>query len=166
MCELGLRAGAAGTKRLIGRNELRRGLKALSAAPTLSEPGESADGGDTNGGEEDGEEGKRGGEVVPVDSTATLTMVREGGPWSEQDIDDLLNGVAILGDGGATVEGGDPDGSGVKGNESGKDNANDLTDVEFRERLMVAIDKGGTKADREMAEAQRVQPLSERLQVM
>lgn len=165
-CDLGLRAGAAGTKRLVGRNELRRGLKALSAAPRVPPKRGRTDGGNKIADSGEGEEGQRGRDVAQEDFTGTLPMAWERGPWREQDVDDLLNAVAILGGGGATVEGGDADaGSGVGGNESGKDNANDLTDVEFRERLMVAIDEGGTSTDRDMAEAQRILPLAERLLV-
>ncbi|CAM9155421.1 unnamed protein product [Scytosiphon promiscuus] len=166
-CELGLRAGAAGTKRLVGRNELRRGLRALSAPSTLLAAEQISDGQGAKGGEEGGKGGQRGGEVGAADSAATLPMAGGGGRWSEQDLDNLLNGVTILGGGGAAVEGGDADGngeSGVKRNDIGKDIASDLTDVEFRERLMVAIDEGGMKADREMEEARRILPLSERLQ--
>ncbi|CAM9493322.1 unnamed protein product [Ectocarpus fasciculatus] len=168
MCELGLRAGAAGKKRLVGRTELRRGLKALSAAPKVAEappplPLEAIEG-TMNGGNEDkeGDRQERGG-------TAHSSEQRErrGGTWSEQDIDDLLGGVTILGGGGSGgFEGGeDANGTGRGGGVAGKDaTAADLTDVEFREQLLLAATEGGARADRDMAVADKILPLTERLQ--
>lgn len=70
MCELGLRAGGReGSKRLVGRQELKRGLKALSTALKSVKPGamEAAASGSAEG-------------------------------WSEQEVDDLLKGLGVGGD--------------------------------------------------------------------
>ncbi|CBN78026.1 hypothetical protein Esi_0082_0041 [Ectocarpus siliculosus] len=167
MCELGLRAGAAGNKRLVGRTELRRGLKALSAAPKVPEvppplPVEAVEG-ETNSGNGD-KEGDRQGRGATADSSEQ----RRGGTWSEQDIDDLLGGVTILGGGGSGgFDGGeDANGTGRGGGIAGKDGtaAADFTDVEFREHLLLAITEGAVRADRDMAVADKVLPLTERLQ--
>ncbi|CAM9723875.1 unnamed protein product, partial [Ectocarpus sp. 8 AP-2014] len=168
MCELGLRAGAAGNKRLVGRIELRRGLKALSAAPKVAEvppplPVEAV-AGETNTGNEDKEGGRQG-----RGGTADSSEQRRGGAWSEQDIDDLLGGFIILGGGGSGgFEGGeDTNGTGRGGGIAGKDGtaaAADLTDVEFREQLLLAITEGVVRADRDKAVADKVLPLTERLQ--
>lgn len=170
MCELGLRAGAAGKKRLVGRIELRRGLKALSAAPKVAEaspplPVEGVEG-EPNSGNED-KEGDRQGRGETADSSEQRE--RRGGAWSEQDIDDLLGGVTILGGGGSgDFEGGeDANGTGRGGGIAGKGaTAADLTDVEFREQLLLAITEGGVRADRDMAVAEKILPLTERLQVI
>lgn len=171
MCELGLRAGAAGKKPLVGRTELRRGLKALSAAPKVAEVPPplpvDADEGETNSGNED-KEGDRQGRGGTADSLEQRE--RRGGTWSEQDIDDLLGGVTILGGGGSGgFEGGeDTNGTGRGGGIAGKGGtaAADLTDVEFREQLLLAITEGAVRADRDMAVADKILPLTERLQVI
>ncbi|CAM9854802.1 unnamed protein product, partial [Ectocarpus sp. 12 AP-2014] len=169
MCELGLRAGAAGKKRLVGRTELRRGLKALSAAPKVAEvppplPVEAVEG-ETNSGNED-KEGDRQGRGGTTDSFEQRE--RRGGAWSEQDIDDLLGGVTILGGSGSGgFEGGeDANRTGKGGGIAAKDGtaAADLTDVEFREQLLLTITEGAVRADRDMAVADKILPLTERLQ--
>lgn len=163
MCELGLRAGAAGTKRLVGRNELRRGLKALSIALTEAPLAEAApeavpDGGGGGESGHQGREGEKGVEGVELAAAAKLQARRgrRGGGWSEQEADDLLNGVTILGSDG----GGSGGGNGGRGGHEA-----DLADVEFRERLMAAIADGAARVDRDMAAAQETLPLSEKLEV-
>ncbi|CAM9126272.1 unnamed protein product, partial [Laminaria digitata] len=135
-CELGLRAGGEeGARRLVGRNELRRGLKALSAA-TRSNAGIS--------------EQHRGG--------GTAGSVQEDA-WSEQDIDTLLYGLDLLssGEAGDVVSDGSGDDSPIK-------RSTELTDVEFREKMMLAIAEGGTKVDRDLSSRKSMLPLFERLQ--
>lgn len=121
---------------MVGRNELRRGLKALSAA-TRSNAGIS--------------EQHRGG--------GTAGSVQEDA-WSEQDIDTLLYGLDLLSSGGAgdVVSDGSGDDSPIKRN-------TELTDVEFREKMMLAIAEGGTKVDRDLSARKSMLPLFERLQV-
>lgn len=160
MCELGLRAGATGTKRLVGRKELKRGLKALLAAPRVP-PAGSGDGLSNSSGGETEAEGR------PKETAGVAGFGRRGEGWSEQEVDDLLNGVVILGGGliagDAEVNGGGGDGGG-RGGTGGSDA--DLIDLEFREKLMLAVVDGGTKADRDLEVAQEILPLSEKLQVM
>lgn len=164
MCELGLRAGASGTKRLIARNELRRGLKALSFALAEMPLAEGATGGGEDGG---GQEGRREGEqeaegaAEPAAAAAKVQAGRgrRGGGWSESEVNDLLSGVTLLGS--DVGDGGSSDGGG--GGRGGYEA--DLTDVEFRERLVAAIAGGGAKEDRDVAAAQEISPLAERLEV-
>lgn len=155
MCELGLRAGAAATKRLIGRTELRRGLKALSAALTELPPAEAASDGGTKDDLQEGRERENGeeGEEPAAAAKVRAGRGRRGGGWSEQDTDDLLGGINILGSDG----GGD---GGRGGYEA------DLADVEFRERLMAAVADGLARADRDVAAAQEILPLAEKLEVI
>lgn len=144
MCELGLRAGGAvGAKRLVGRNELRRGLRALCAAQSVrAAPAELA------AAVVDGE-----------DASATVTPgSRLGDGWSEQEIDQLLDGLAIgRGDAGRGAGGGD--------GAAGRDAA-ELSDDAFRDRLMLAASGAEEKADREMLAAIKILPLLERLEVL
>lgn len=146
MCEVGLRAGGAtGSRRLIGRSELKRGLKALSVAPgVLYAAIAAADSG--------------------CDSESSTTVIgRVGGEelpaWSEREIDDLLSGILVLGDGrGTSVDGG-------SGMEVSKDVAVELTDCDFREKLMLAISEDRSKAEQNMAVVKSMLPLCERLEV-
>lgn len=119
----------------MGRNELRRGLKALSAATR---------------------------------SNAGISELREGGTagspqddgWSEQDIDSVLYGLDMLTNGEAVdvaLDGG--------GDEAASKGNTELTDIEFREKMMLAIADGGTKIDRDLASRKSMLPLFERLQV-
>ena len=167
MCELGLRAGAAGTKRLVGRNELRRGLKALSTALTEAPPAEPSPGGggsggngsgDGGGGENGRPEGEKEGEGAEEADAPKVQAGRgrRARGWSEPEVDDLLGGLNILG---SEAGGGGGDG-GRGGSEA------ELTDVEFRERLMVAIQDGGARVDRDMAAAKEILPLAEKLEVI
>lgn len=119
----------------MGRSELRRGLKALSAA-TRSNAGIS----------EHRESG-----------TAASAQDDE---WSEQDIDSVLYGLDMLTSGEAVdvVVDEEGDDAASKGN-------TELTDIEFREKMMLAIADGGTKVDRDIASRKSMLPLFERLQV-
>lgn len=120
---------------MVGRNELRRGLKALSAA-TRSNAGisEHREGGAAASAQDDG--------------------------WSEQDIDNLLYGIDMLTSGEAVdvaLDGG--------GDEAASKGNTELTDIEFREKMMLAIADGGTKVDRDLSSRKSMLPLFERLQV-
>lgn len=138
MCELGLRAGgAAGAKRLVGRKELKRGLKALSAIPSADHA--------------DGHE----------ERVATPGSCRRVG-WSEQEVDELLDGLLLLcnEEAGGVVD----SGVGAGGNEASS-NIAELSDHDFRHKLMLSVVIGGGKVDRKMTAGKAVRPLFERLEV-
>lgn len=161
MCEVGLRAGAAGTKRLVGRKELKRGLKALLAAPRV--PPAGADDSLTKSGGGEAEEEEQAKEAAASRKLPAAGYRRRGDGWNEQDVDDLLNGLVMFG-GGAIAR--DADGNGGMGGDGAGGSDTDLIDVEFREKLMLAITDGGTKADRDLEVAHEILPLSEKLQVI
>ena len=120
----------------MGRNELRRGLRALSAA-TRSNAGIS----------EGGREG-------------TPTRPLQGDDWTEHDIDKLFYGLDMLSSGepvNVILDVGDEE-LAIRGNA-------ELTDKVFREKMMLVIVDGGTKVDRDLATSKSMLPLFERLQV-
>lgn len=167
MCELGLRAGGAGTKRLVGRKELKRGLKALLAAPRAPPVGTDEGLKKSGGGETE-----QVGQATEAAAAATAKLPsagcgRRGDGWSEQEVDDLLNGVILLGGGtiAGDANGNGGAGGGVAGDWAAGGDA-ELMDVEFREKLMLAISDGRTKADRDLEVAQEILPLCEKLQVV
>lgn len=131
MCELGLRPGGyEGTKRLVGRIELKRGLKALSAALTRTQA-EST--------ESKTQEGK-----------AEISKA-----WSEQEVDNLMQGVAMCRGEIVSGRGG--------GGDIGKDA--DFSEEAFREGLMLAFDDRGNTMDRDVADGLKVLHLCEKLEV-
>lgn len=120
----------------MGRNELRRGLKALSAA-TRSNAG-----------------------ISEGDRVGSPTRSPQGDDWSEHDIDKLFYGLEMLSSGEAVntiLDVGD-DELASRGN-------TELTDKEFREKMMLVIVDGGTKIDRDISTSKSMLPLFERLQV-
>lgn len=119
----------------MGRNELRRGLKALSAA-TRSNAGIS--------------EHREGGAAASVQDDG----------WNEQDLDNLLYGLVMLSSGEAVDVALDGEGDDATSRRN-----TELTDIEFREKMMLVIADGGTKVDRDLSSRKSMLPLFERLQV-
>lgn len=139
MCELGLRAGgAARAKRLLGRKELKRGLKALSAQARIQAMSADEPSVETPG----------------VSSSPTSINTRGDG-WSEKDVDELMAGLVLCRDKRGVAS--------DVGSDSGKDR--DMTEEAFRDGLELALGGDGDKMDRAMAGGLKALPLCERLEV-
>lgn len=137
MCELGLRAGGAeGAKRLVGRQELKRGLRTLSAAPRVDRVEDEED-----------------------DGVVDATLGRKDG-WNEQEIDELLDGLMSL----SEEKRRDVDIVGGGRDETRKD-ITEIKENEFRDMVMMGLSDEKSKTDQEIAAWQAILPLCERLEV-
>lgn len=138
---MGLRYGdAASSHRRIGRTELKRGLKKLN--PTH---------------EVDGADGARDRNAAPLASSLTSG-------WSELEVDELLTGLVALQ---SRDRDRDREGvtDGLRTGGNGMKEILDFTEDEFRERLILAMNRGESDVDRVLEAGQEVMPLVERLEV-